>query len=313
MEKLSNIFLETKSVDATEKGIVTVAVNGIGVEDSDGDISASGSFDDTLKDMSRMKWLLNHDRTQLLGCPLEGKEDGGNLVMVGKLNLKKSIGMETLSDYQLYAECGKTLEHSVGVRAMERDTKDKRVVKKWLMMEYSTVLWGANPQTFLMDIKEMKGDDLKSHLKMMRKALNGRYSDEKLKALESNLLIIEKALLGDGIVQCSHCGLAFDYSTVPEESLESQVLEAAGDYARWMADDIVRAEMQKLKPEIQERVLAIIDQNKSLDDVSSFVRCPKCYARIYRSNTLLGDDVPVVEEKENKNLITLKSISKLII
>lgn len=316
MEKLNNIVLETKATDATEKGIVTVAVNGIGIKDSDGDISGSGSFDDTLKDMSRTKWFLNHDKTKLLGCPTEGKEENGNLVMVGKINTKKQIGVETLSDYQLYAECGKTLEHSVGVRALVRDTKNKNLVKKWFMGEYSTLThWGANPQTFLMDIKEMKGDDLKGHLDMMRKALNGRYSDEKLKALEGNLLIIEKALLGGSIVQCPHCGLAFDYATVPEESLESQVLEAAGDYARWMADDIVRAEMQKLKPEIQERVLAIIDQNKSLDDISSFVRCPKCYARIYRSNALFDDpaDTPVVKGRGDCSVITLKSISKLII
>ncbi len=316
MEKLSNIVLETKAADATEQGVVTLAVNGIGIKDSDGDISDSGSFDETLKDMSRTKWFLNHDKTKLLGCPISGKEENGNLVVVGKINMKKQIGIETLSDYQLYAECGKTLEHSVGVRALVRDAKNKSLVKKWFMGEYSTLThWGANPQTFLMDIKGLKGDDLKGHIEMMRKALSGRYSDEKLKALEDNLLIIEKALLGAGIVQCPHCGLAFDYTTVPEESLESQVLEAAGDYARWMMDDIVRAEMQKLKPEIQERVLDVINQNKSIDDVSSFVRCPKCYSRIYRSNTLLGDSpsVSVVEEKENCSVITLKSISKLII
>ncbi len=161
----------------------------------------------------------------------------------------------------------------------------------------------------------MRQGAILAHKPFLYKALSGRYSDEKLKALEDNLLIIEKALLGAGIVQCPHCGLAFDYTTVPEESLESQVLEAAGDYARWMMDDIVRAEMQKLKPEIQERVLDVINQNKSIDDVSSFVRCPKCYSRIYRSNTLLGDlpSVSVVEEKENCSVITLKSISKLII
>ena len=43
-------------------------------------------------------------------------EEDGNLVMTGQINLKKQIGVETLEDYKLYRDHGKTLEHSVGVR-----------------------------------------------------------------------------------------------------------------------------------------------------------------------------------------------------
>lgn len=311
-KELTTIICKTKANDVDEKGVLTLAVNGIGIKDADGDVSCSGSFTKTIgENFNRCKWFLNHNKTQLLGVPIEGKEEDGNLVMIGKINLKKQIGTETYEDYKLYAEYGKTLEHSVGVKAIKRDPVDSSKVLEWYLGEYSTLThWGANPQTFMMDIKELKGDDLAIHIQMMHKALNGKYSGEKLKSLENNLFLIKKAILGENIVQCSHCGLAFDYNTVPEESLETQVLEAAGNYARWITEDAVYTEMQKLKPEIQERVLNIINQNKSLDDLASYVRCPKCYSRIYRSNTLVEPSEDTQQKEESRtSTFTLKSIA----
>ena len=52
------------------------------------------------------------------------------------MNLNKQIGRETFEDYKLYAECGKTLEHSVGVKAIRRDVNDPAHVKEWF-------LWGS--------------------------------------------------------------------------------------------------------------------------------------------------------------------------
>ena len=40
MEQLRDITCKTRTNDVDEKGIVTVAVNGIGIQDADGDISA---------------------------------------------------------------------------------------------------------------------------------------------------------------------------------------------------------------------------------------------------------------------------------
>lgn len=318
MNEYQNIICKTKTNDVDEKGIVTVAVNGIGIKDSDGDISGTGSFAKTLNEnFNRCKWFLNHDKTKLLGCPIEGTEKDGNLVMVGQINLKKQIGSETLEDYRLYAEHGKTLEHSVGVKAIKRDSNNSAIVKEWFLGEYSTLThWGANPQTFLMDIKELKRSDLRDHIEFMRKALTYKYSDEKLKSLEMNLSFIEKALTGAEIVQCPHCGLAFDYGSIPEETMESQVIQAVGDYTRWMVEDIVREETQKLKPEVQEMVINIINSKKSLSDIASYVRCPKCYSRIYKSNTLTKveplDDTQSKEESRPKSTLSLKSLSNLM-
>ena len=55
-----------------------------------------------------------------------------------------------------------------------------------------------------------------------------RYSDDKLKELDMNLNLVEKALSGQDIVACPYCGLSFDYNSVPEETFENQVLDRRG-------------------------------------------------------------------------------------
>lgn len=316
MEELKIKSYKTKTNDIDEtKGIVTVAVNGIGIKDSDGDISAPGSFNKTLKEnFNRLKWFLNHDKTKLLGCPIEGKEENGNLIMTGQLNLQKEIGRDTLEDYKLYAEHGKTLEHSIGVKAVKRDDSNKALVKEWYLGEYSTLThWGANPQTFLIGIKEEK-EGLEYYINMIEKALEMRYSDERLKSFENNLNTIRKAIMGNSIVKCSQCGLVFDYDSVTEETLESQVIDAIGNYTRWQIDGIVSQEMQKLRPEIQDRVLNIIESKKSIDDIASFVHCPKCYSRIYRTNLISNEPAIATQQKQSRlsGTLTLKDISKYL-
>ncbi|MCS3159574.1 hypothetical protein NXY07_26285 [Phocaeicola dorei] len=141
-----------------------------------------------------------------------------------------------------------------------------------------------------------------------------RYSDGKLKELDMNLSLVEKALSGKEIVACPHCGLAFDYDSIPEYTLESQVLESVGDYARWMAEDVVAQEMNKLKPEIQEQVLGIINSKKSLENFSAYVRCPKCYSRIYRSMLNKNNEPPEGTRKDEsrKSTLSLKGLGNLI-
>ena len=183
-EKIKSLQYKTKANDVGDEGIVTVAVNGIGVKDSQNDISMPGSFNKTLKEnIGRMRWFLNHRTDQLLGVPLSGKEEDGNLIMVGKINLEKQIGRDTLADYKLYAENGRTLEHSIGVQAIKRDSTDPRKVLEWRMMEYSTLTsWGSNPQTFLVNIKSATMDQVKEAIEFIRKAFVQRgYSDERLK------------------------------------------------------------------------------------------------------------------------------------
>ena len=61
--------IKAKDVDEQE-GIVTVAVNGLGIKDAQGDISMPGSFTKTLKEgLKRMKWFLTlHSVTMFWSC-----------------------------------------------------------------------------------------------------------------------------------------------------------------------------------------------------------------------------------------------------
>lgn len=297
-----NLQYETKSLDVTEQGIVTVAVNGIGVEDSQHDISMPGSFDETLKrDIHKMRWFLNHDPRQLLGVPLSGEEKDGNLIMTGQLNLSKQIGRDILEDYKLYNSAGRTLEHSIGVRAIERDKADARRVYKWQMHEYSTLTgWGANPQTFLVGIKSANANQVQEAVDFIRQAFKQRgYSDERLKGYEEELNLLLKALAGEVVVTCPSCGHQFDYGQEQEHTFSSEVQDAAREFLSSLTNEEARRQISEYSNEIRSEVASIIDgmvgsqreiSEKGITDVLSYVRCPHCWSRVYRKNALLVEE-----------------------
>ncbi len=316
-ENFQRLLYKTKANDLDEtKGIVTVAVNGIGVVDSQNDISMPGSFNKTLSEnIARMKWFLNHDVTQLLGVPLEGEEKDGNLVMTGQLNLAKQIGRDTLEDYKLYAAAGRTLEHSIGVQAIKRDKEDKRKVLEWKMWEYSTLTsWGSNPQTFLVGIKNDNPGDVRRNIEFIREALKMRYSDARLKEYEMRLDMLNKALEGAVIVTCPHCGQEFVWDDAERHTFSQQVLVTANMYLGWIAQDIVAEEMAKLAPEIREAVLSILSPvlskcngkidvemiEKSLTDIAEYAYCPHCYSRVYKSTIMLEQSTSTTEKSEDE-------------
>ena len=316
-ENFQRLLYKTKANDLDEaKGIVTVAVNGIGIVDSQNDISMPGSFTKTLSEnIARMKWFLNHDVTQLLGVPLEGAEKDGNLVMVGQLNLAKQIGRDTLEDYKLFAAAGRTLEHSIGVQAIKRDKEDPRKVLEWKMWEYSTLTnWGSNPQTFLVGIKNDSPGDVRANIEFIRQALKMRYSDARLKLYEMKLDMLNKALEGAVVVTCPHCGQEFVWDEAERYTFEQQVLDTANYYLTWLANDTVREEMDKLEPQVREAVLAIlqpvlskcdgkIDEamvKKSIEDLAEYAYCPHCYSRVYQSTIMQEKTNPVTEKTEDE-------------
>lgn len=184
-----------KDLDSN-KGIVTVYINAFNNEDNDGDVSLEGSFKRTFKNNGHMiqHWL-NHNRDLLIGVPIKLYEDKVGAIAVSQLNLNKQIGKDVFEDYKLFAEHGKTLQHSVRVAPVKYETvveggRTIRKVSEWhLHQEFSTVYgWGANQQTPLIDIKSM--DELEL---MMRE---GHYSDEKYKEIE-RLYIKIKTLMCD--------------------------------------------------------------------------------------------------------------------
>lgn len=181
---------EVKDVDS--KGVITLAANAIGNIDSQKDISLSGSFDKTIaENFSRMKWFLNHDTNILLGVPITAKENNNYLQVQGQLNMKKQVSLDIYEDYKLYAEHGRTLEHSIGVDAVKFTMKgDIRQVSEWKWWEFSTLTsWGANSDTPLLGLKSCELDREIDWLELkMRK---GNFSDEKFTQIQKHLEILK--------------------------------------------------------------------------------------------------------------------------
>ncbi len=178
--------------DVDEKGRVLVAANAIGNRDSDKDISHPGSFQKTLSEnFARLKWFLNHNSDYLIGVPIEGKEKNPYLEMLGQINMKKQLGQDVYEDYKLYAQYGKSLEHSIGVEAVKKEQKDDtRHIYEWKLWEYSTLYgWGANENTPALSIKSEKSiaDEIDWLEIKFRK---GNFSDEKFLDIEKQLKLL---------------------------------------------------------------------------------------------------------------------------
>lgn len=183
--------LKSNIKDIDQRGRVVVTANAFNNVDSQMDMSMRGSFAKTLSEhFKRVKWYLNHDTTKLIGVPIEGRETDTHLELVGQLNMNKEIGKDVYEDYKLYAEYGRTLEHSIGVDAIKYTIDGQvRKVSEWKLWEYSTLTnWGANPDTGLVSIK--------SDIDWMNIQLNkGDYTDEKFSEIEKHLKLLKSLII----------------------------------------------------------------------------------------------------------------------
>lgn len=195
--------LTSDITDLDDKGRIVVAANAFGNIDSDRDISMPGSFDITIKNnFARLRWFLNHDRGQLLGVPLEATPTKEYLKVSGQINLDKQIGRDTYADYKLFADHGKSLEHSIGVDAIkyfEDRENNVRKVTEWKWWEYSTLTgWGANENTPLISIKSA-GPAMALDLFELRLE-KGNYSDETFIAIEGSIKRLKSLMAAQNVV-----------------------------------------------------------------------------------------------------------------
>ena len=315
METMNKAY-KTKTIDVDEKGRVQIAVNAFGNKDDDGDISVKGSFSKTLSEnFDRVKWFLNHDTNILLGVPISGVETEKYLEMVAQFNMNKQISVDTYNDYKLYAEHGKTLEHSIGVKAIKRDSQNKAIVKEWQLWEFSTLTkWGANSDTPLLDIKSLNGN-VGSQIDILRKALKLDYSDERLSKIEKSLQLIEKALNREALmVECPCCHATLDYNDYEEHTIHQYAIEAAINNARWITEGVVRERMAEIEPIIREEVGYLLSQ-KSLDlstlSSLSYIWCPKCWTKITK-NAIIEPSDDTQKEGSRESTLDLKGLAKHI-
>jgi HK97 family phage prohead protease len=188
------IFLSKVQDVDEEKGIVTNYDNAFDKLDSDKDISRKGAFTKTLKDnVSRMKWFMNHNENWLIGVPFIAgtKEDDTGLLSNNAINLKKELGRDILSDYKLFKEYDRTLEHSIGYEVIKSkpydigESKQGRELLEIKLWEKSTLTsWGANEFTPLVGIKSEK--EIQGMLEILEKMFtdNYNYSDTRKKQAE---------------------------------------------------------------------------------------------------------------------------------
>lgn len=281
-----------KEIDEV-KGILTLAVNQIGIEDRQHDISAEHSFDKTIRpeNFAKVKWFYNHDWNTMLGCPISAEVKDGFLCVTGQLNLRKQLGQDILSDYLVMAENGKTLEHSIGVIPVIRDKNDNRIVKEWNLLEYSTLSsWGACPNTHLVDIKNATKDEVVDALAMLESAVTKRYSDARLEGIESQITMLRKALAGELIVKCPSCGTEFNYAECNELSFSDDVVGAMLKYADMLTqgeDVAVDSTLADMMSALKHHDMDVTAEN--IADMSHYVHCPQCYDRIYKADAIIDE------------------------
>lgn len=175
------------------KGIVKAYANVYNVEDSDGDISARGSFQKTIaENFKRIRVLKDHNPTVSLGVPLEmNGTDPFGLLTVSQFNMKKDVSKDMFTDIQLMKENGLNAELSIGYQVMKRDENDRRIINEYRLYEYSFLTsWAANELSTVQDIKSIK-----SHygvIELLQKMYNLDYSDSRLTEIETILKSLTK-------------------------------------------------------------------------------------------------------------------------
>lgn len=185
--EFKQIAYDLKDLDET-KGIVKAYANVYNVKDSDGDISAFGSFDKTVSEnFKRIRVLKDHDPRMMIGIPLEiDVKDTYGLLTTTQFNMKKDLGRDMFTDVQLMFDNGLNAELSIGHKALKRDLKNKSIIQEYFLGEYSFLSnWASNKFSTVQGIKSVK-----SHYDIMgllTKMYNLPYSDPRLLQIEISL------------------------------------------------------------------------------------------------------------------------------
>jgi HK97 family phage prohead protease len=180
------------------KGIVTAYANAYNFKDSDGDISAYGSFDKTVNEnYRRIRVLKDHNPTMMIGVPLNiNTKDSYGLLTTTQFNMNKPLGKDMFTDVKLMHENNLNAELSIGYNVIQRDAKNKSIINEYKLMEYSFLSsWGANELSTVQGIKSIK-----SHygfMELLTKAYNLPYSDNRLLQIETILKSLSNEPLED--------------------------------------------------------------------------------------------------------------------
>lgn len=185
--EFKQLSYDLKELDET-KGVVTAYANAYNYKDSDGDVSAYGSFDKTVNEnFKRIRVLKDHNPTMMIGVPLTiDTKDSYGLLTTTQFNMNKPLGKDMFTDVKLMHENNLNAELSIGYKVISRDQKNKSIINEYKLMEYSFLSsWGANELSTVQGIKSIK-----SHygfMELLTKAYNLPYSDNRLMQIETIL------------------------------------------------------------------------------------------------------------------------------
>ena len=181
---LKQLSIDVKDMDDA-KGIIVAYANTYNFKDSDGDISAYGSFEKTVNEnYKRIRVLKDHNPTMMVGIPLNiDTKDTYGLLTTTKFNLNKPLAKDLYTDIKLMHENNLNAELSIGYRVMQRDQKNKSIINEYKLMEYSFLSsWGANELSTVQGIKSIKSTY--GILELIEKSYNLDYSDSRLRQIE---------------------------------------------------------------------------------------------------------------------------------
>lgn len=189
MERIEfkQLAYDLKELDEA-KGVVTAYANVYNVKDSDGDISAFGSFDKTVNEnFKRIRVLKDHNPTMMIGVPLViDTKDTYGLLTTTQFNMKKDLGRDMFTDVKLMHDSNLNAELSIGYKVISRDAKNKSIITEYKLGEYSFLSsWAANELSTVQNIKAIK-----SHyglMELIQKSYDLDYSDARLKQIETLL------------------------------------------------------------------------------------------------------------------------------
>lgn len=179
--------LDLKDLDE-KKGVVVAYANAYDYKDSDGDISAKGSFDKTVpENYKRIRVLKDHDPTKMIGVPLNiDTKDSYGLLTTTKFNMQKELSRDMFTDVKLMHENGLNAELSIGYQVIQRDKKNKNIITEYKLMEYSFLSnWAANELATVQDIKGIQ--KYYGIIDILVKGYDLDYSDTRLKQIETIL------------------------------------------------------------------------------------------------------------------------------
>lgn len=199
MYQIKATDLSIKDIDA-KQGIVVGYFSAFGVVDSDGDVLVPGAFTKSISERGpesakpRIKHLLDHNKTNAVATILKLEED-----QIG-LRYESKAGRHTNGqDWLKMCEDGIITEHSTGCYYPKDKTQKKdgvRYLHEAIMLEGSSLQFlGANGDTPILSIKELKMNELCNRLELLEKAIrNGTYSDNAFGKLEKELIEIKQLI-----------------------------------------------------------------------------------------------------------------------